>query len=144
MRKAARRLGVAGVLGLALACGAVQAQAWHCRNEVEVQCGVDGCSAADEGAFTPMDLAFSADGGLSLCAYSGCWEGNGRVLARAPFLVISATQLPWSDPHGGPDRARDVLVAFDPADRVALVKAGGWALPLQCRPRHGRGDGDAG
>lgn len=143
MGKAMRALG-AGVLALAAsAAQAGTAATWRCHNEVEVSCGADGCSAAAEGGFTPMDLAFADDGGLSLCAYSGCWEGNGQVLARAPFLVISATQLPWSDPHAD-DAQRDVLVAFDPADRVALVKAGGWALPLQCRPGRGQDDGDAG
>jgi len=127
-----KRAWIAGLLA-PLAGGAVQAETWHCRNDVEVHCGVDGCSAAAEGGFTPMDLAFADDGGLSLCAYSGCWTGNGQVLARAPLLVISAAGLPWSDPHGGADRASDVLVAFDPRDRVAMVKAGGWTLPLLCR-----------
>jgi len=136
-----RRAWITGLLAT-LAGGAVQAETWHCRNDVEVQCGVDGCSAAAEGGFTPMDLAFGDDGGLSLCAYSGCWEGNGEVLARAPWLVVGARGLPWSDPHGAPDRTSDVLVAFDPNDRVALVKAGAWALPMRCAPA-ARGNGDA-
>src|SRR5690606_23297884 len=137
------RAWIAGLLLVpGLACAAAQAQTWQCRNDVVVQCDTDRCSAAQAGGFTPMDLAFAEDGGLSLCAYSGCWDGSGQVLARTPLLVISAAQVPWSDPHGGADRASDVLVAFDPRDRVAVVKAGGWALPMRCAPA-ARHDGDA-
>lgn len=136
-----KRAWIAGLLA-PLAGGMAQAETWHCRNDVEVQCGAGGCSAAAEGGFTPMDLAFADDGGLSLCAYSGCWEGSGELLARAPWLVVGARGLPWSDSHGGPDRMSGVLVAFDPIDRVALVKAGGWALPMRCVPG-ARGSGDA-
>src|SRR5690606_25156173 len=89
-----RRAWIAGLLA-PLAGGMAQAETWHCRNDVEVQCGAGGCSAAAEGGFTPMDLAFADDGGLSLCAYSGCWEGSGEVLARAPWLVVGARGLPW-------------------------------------------------
>ncbi|RRN55482.1 hypothetical protein EIM48_10140 [Pseudoxanthomonas sp. SGNA-20] len=128
-------------LVLGLACGGARADTWRCFNDVEVTCLEDGCSAANKGEFTPMDLAFASDGGLSLCAYTGCWDGTGRVLATSPFLVIAARRLPWSDPHGGPDRERDILVAFDPADRIAVVKAGGWAHPLRCQPGQAGGEG---
>lgn len=130
-----------GLLVLGLACGGAQAETWRCFNDLEVSCSGDSCGATGEGGFTPMDLAFASDGGLSLCAYSGCWDGSGEVLADSPFLVIAARQLPWSDPHGGPDRERDVLVAFDPSDQVAVVKAGGWTHPFRCQP--GRTGDDA-
>src|SRR5690606_21193286 len=138
MRKSMRAL---CVLALGMACAHAQAETWRCFNDVEVACTWDGCSIAADGGFTPMDLAFSSEGGVSLCAYTGCWDGSGDVVARLPFLVIAARQLPWSDPHGGPDRERDVLIAFDPSDRVALVKAGAWALPLHCRPGDDGGEG---
>lgn len=113
--------------------GAVQANVWNCRNDVEVQCTEASCSAtSEEGSFTPMSLAFSTSGSFSLCAYSGCWDAEGDVVVRAPYLVILKTGAKWSDPSSNGARDSDILIAFDSTDRVAQIKAGGFTTPFHC------------
>lgn len=123
------------VAALAALCGHAQAEVWNCRNDVEVQCARGECDAeAEEGHFTPMSLAFSSTGSFSLCAYSGCWDGEGRVVSTAPFLVITHAKAEWSDPSSNGERDADVMIAFDRQDRIAVIKAGSFATPLHCRP----------
>src|SRR5690606_41423856 len=118
MRKSMRAL---CVLALGMACAHAQAETWRCFNDVEVACTWDGCSIAADGGFTPIDLAFSSEGGVSLCAYTGCGDGSGDVVARLPFLVMDGRLLPWSDAPGGPDCEGGVAAAFDPSARVDSV-----------------------
>jgi hypothetical protein len=109
-------------------------ETWHCRNTVEVHCRDGNCVALDPDETTPLDVAFSTAGGFAVCAYTGCWDGDAAPLATEPFLVIAQPRAPWSDPARA-DGEADVAIVFDRADRVAVVKAGGLVVPLQCRPR---------
>jgi hypothetical protein len=112
----------------------VQADVWNCRNDVEVQCTEESCGAtSEEGSFTPMSLAFSTSGSFSLCAYSGCWDAEGDVIVRSPFVVIMNKGAQWSDPSSNGERDSDILIAFDTTDRVALIKAGGFTTPFHCK-----------
>lgn len=105
--------------------------AWRCTNDIEVQCSPQACTAETEaGAFTPMAVAFDSSGSFAVCAYSGCLEGQGTVGAKTPFLIIWQAQVSRSGPHQ--DDREDVLIAFHPHDRIAVVKAGGLATPLRC------------
>ena len=64
--------------------------AWNCRNpHFEAGCSGGQCTAAPPGDFTPMDIAFTEDGSLSACMYSGCWEGNGQ--AGGEYITLSHT-----------------------------------------------------
>lgn len=120
---------------LALLFGCAHAEVWNCRNDIEVMCANGTCGAeTEEGNFTPMSLAFSSSGSFSLCAYSGCWDGEGTVVATAPFLIITRANAAWSDPSANGERDADVMIAFDPNDAVAIVKASGFATPLHCKP----------
>jgi hypothetical protein len=121
---------------LAACVGQAHADVWNCRNNIEVQCSDGECGAAEEGGFTPMSLAFSSTGSFSLCAYSGCWDGEGTVVSSEPFLVITHANAEWSDPSSNGERDADVMIAFDPKDGVAIIKAAGFATPLHCEAQH--------
>ncbi len=81
-----------------------------------------------------MDVSFNSAGEFSVCAYSGCWRGRGSVHSESPFLVISKPKAEWSFEPDRESRRVDILIAFDPSDRVAMVKAGGFAHPFNCKP----------
>ncbi len=118
---------------LASFCAHAHADVWNCHNDIEVQCASGACSSeAEQSSFTPMSLAFSSTGSFSLCAYSGCWEGDGAVVSNVPFLVITLAKAQWSDPSANGERDADVMIAFDRQDGIALIKAGGFATPLHC------------
>ena len=122
------------ILVVALSCEGAHAAVCNCRNDIEVHCTHGACGAeTEEGSFTPMSLGFSTTGSFSLCAYSGCWDGEGTVVATAPFLVITQAKVEWSDPSSHGERDADVLIAFDARDRIAIIKAGGFATPLLCK-----------
>ena len=112
-------------------CTPLYAESWHCRNTLEVQCHAGQCAAEADG-ITPLDVRFDADGGFSVCAYTGCWDGTGKTISNPPHLLISAAQVDWSDPSRQAENRSDVMIAFDSADGIALVKAGVFALPMAC------------
>ena len=109
------------------------ATVWNCRNpDMEIACSDGECNAALEHGFTPMDVAFSDDGSVSVCAYAGCWEGEGAVFTDGRFLGITAQDLVYStDPDG--ERHHALAILLDLHDNVALLKSGVYAQPLLCR-----------
>lgn len=109
-------------------------QSWQCRNDLEIQCGEGACSAATGDDFTPMSVTVEASGNMAVCAYSGCWEGTGEVVADGPFLVVIGRELQFSTATGGAP-GQDVVVAIDRTDSVGILKAGGFAQPVHCRRR---------
>lgn len=109
----------------------IPADAWNCRNQIEVWCAADGCAAAPPDQFTPMDIHASAGGALSVCAYSGCWEtetapirAGGRILWAADGVAFSTS----------PDEAMnvDLTLLIVEKEGVGFVRAGGLATPLLC------------
>lgn len=121
---------------LAFCSGMAAAATWNCKNEdMEVYCDPDGCQATLEHDFTPMSVAFNDSGSLSVCAYAGCWEGDGEVLQTKDFLMIAAHGLPfWPAPNGDDERTNIALV-LDLHDGVAVLKAGGFSHPVICKQR---------
>ena len=110
------------------------ATSWSCDTSIEVGCYDGGCYAREEkeeGNRIYVGMNFDSAGNVRVCAYVGCWEGQGRVLSSEPFLVIEALKLPWSDP-GNPMPA-DILIAFYEKDGVALLKADYLAGPFLCK-----------
>ncbi len=127
------------IAALATFVSHAHADVWNCRNDIEVQCAGGDCSAETEpGNFTPMSLAFSSTGSFSLCAYSGCWDGEGTVVSTAPFLVITHARAEWSDPSSNGERDADVMIALDREDGIAVIKASGFATPLHCKAQETR------
>lgn len=105
---------------------------WHCRNDLEIYCRDAACEVAELGEFTPMDVSLGMSGDLSVCAYTGCWEGRVEVLERQDFLVAVGQDLPFSSAKHDRGSDRDVVLVIDRGDSVATLKVGVFALPLLC------------
>ena len=105
---------------------------WDCKPDVEVQCTIESCSLAKDQGAIPIGLSFDSHGTFSLCAYSGCWEGKGKVVSVSPFLVITLGNVDWSDPNQRVEGRRNVLIAFSTKDQIAMVKAGSLSMPMRC------------
>ena len=115
--------------------GNAQPETWVCRNDIEIRCDSDGCKSEKEGAFTPMSVDFSDSGAMSVCAYTGCWEGTGKVFEIAGFLVLAGTDLSFSTAKDNKSINENILIALDRNDKVALLKAGSFSQPLVCRQK---------
>lgn len=117
--------------GLAAAAAMAAEEAWHCRNQVEVWCTADGCAAAPPDEFTPLDVHVGTRSGLTVCAYSGCWEGRVRARKIAGRYIWAGDNLPFSSAEEGKMTA-DVTVLLFAGEGVGFVRAGGLATPLLC------------
>lgn len=113
------------------------AEGWLCRNDLEIRCGDGSCAAQTGDGFTPMSVSVDTSGALSVCAYSGCWEGTGTVLRSGEFLVVIGRDLAFSTSPDSASAAQDVVIAIDRRDRVATLKVGEFAHPLLCEHRSG-------
>jgi hypothetical protein len=120
---------------LMLASHPSSAEGWSCGPDLEVWCTAESCSASEDQGAIHIFLQFDTRGKFLLCAYTGCWEGKGKVVSSSPFLVITKKQVDWSDPNQREEGREDVLIAFSPSDKVAMVKAGSIAMPMRCEPR---------
>ena len=109
-----------------------RAEGWSCGPDLEVQCTAESCAVSEDQGVIPIYLSFDSRGDFLLCAYSGCWEGKGKVVSSSPFLVITKKQVDWSDPNQRVEGREDVLIAFSPSDKVVMVKAGSIAMPMRC------------
>jgi hypothetical protein len=118
------------VIGISLALLSTEAlsSTWVCRNnDMEIQCSSNKCEASD--GFTPFDINVSTNGALSICAYSGCWEGKGKMLKSGKHILVSGTKLKWT---GTPPGNADFIVAVDAGDKVGFIKGEGFAMPTTC------------
>lgn len=104
---------------------------WRCVNNVEVWCSVDSCAAKEEDESTPFAISLRADGKFSVCAYTGCWEGNGTVTNTAGRRLWVADDVAFSSGDGG--FTADVSVLVIERDGVGFVRVGGIATPMLCR-----------
>lgn len=104
--------------------------AWSCSNQVEVWCAADGCAASKPGEFTPIDIVAKSDGSLSVCAYTGCWEGVADLMQSRGRLVWIGDNLSHSANPAGEKASVSVLI--DSKDGVGFVRVGGLATPLLC------------
>lgn len=116
------------------------AEHWSCQNDdLEIRCAVGVCTAISSGeqnGFTPMAIEVADNGKVSVCAYTGCWEGEGKTLGTEDFLVVAGHDLPFSTAPESQAKGMHVVVAVDRHDGFGAVKAGGFAQPIRCeRPR---------
>ncbi len=103
---------------------------WQCRNDLEISCDVEHCEAVE--SFTPMDVRLDDAGSMSVCAYTGCWEGTGTVTKSEHFVVLMGHDLPFFTAPDAADSQADIVIAIDKEDHVAILKAGSFAQPLLC------------
>ncbi len=105
---------------------------WVCANDIEVWCTVDSCAAKPEAETTPMAISARADGRFSVCAYTGCWEGQTRMANIDGRLVWAADGVPFSTNEAA---TADISLMIVARDGVGFVRVGAIASPLLCRRR---------
>jgi len=105
---------------------------WSCRNtNAEIACHEGTCSVALVGEFTPMELTLDEDGGVSLCAYSGCWSGKAENISTAgDYFSVIAIGLPWSGTDGP---AADISATLNMKTMIATVLTDDYAHPMTCK-----------
>jgi hypothetical protein len=113
-----------------------QSESWQCRNDLEITCSNGKCEAKTESGFTPMSVSFDASGKMSVCAYTGCWEGTGKVSNNGNFMMLSGQNLKFSTS----DMVENISITLDKKDNVAMLKAGSFAQPLICQQKEIRAD----
>jgi len=102
---------------------------YTCANQIEIRCTDEKCTAAQVGEFTPMSVSFDNKGNVSVCAYSGCWEGVAKAIENDRFLFLSGNDLPFST---APESKQSISISLDKNDNIALLKAGEFAQPVVC------------
>ncbi len=123
------------MLGLALLSSPSVLADWSCSNDFESSCSGDGCVLLQGEDFTPLSISVSDAGELTVCAYTGCWQGQGRVLARSPFLVVLGEQLEWN--HPGQDNPVDLLLSINLVKSTGALSSPHFDQPLYCKGRPG-------
>ena len=119
-------LGMAAVAGLVVGDG--RDRELHSTNVglSEIRCTAAGCQSA--ASFTPMEVRL-ADGGVTLCAYSACFEGQAQVLANGKSnLIVGSTP----QRVGGREDAALLMLALDPGSGSGTMLWNGFANPLRC------------
>lgn len=125
-----RMFEIAAALVFGAARTEVPPEIWNCRNQIEVWCAADGCAATPEGQATPMDIWASADGTMSVCVYSGCFEGAGKAIRAEGRLLWIGANLPFASAIEGAEG--DVTLLILAEDGVGFIRAGGIATPVLC------------
>lgn len=115
--------------GLAASAPAIAGD-FTCSNKAaQISCGDGACEVTTDG-FTPMSLSRTGNR-LSVCAYTGCWEGP-ILVRRSPGPVdLLYARVRQSEGTGGPDM-RDLAVIYDRASRTAQMRWGGFANAMGC------------
>ncbi|NNE98294.1 MAG: hypothetical protein HKN25_04655, partial [Pyrinomonadaceae bacterium] len=110
---------------------------WECRNDLEIRCADGNCKTQEKGSSTPMSVSFDDSGMMSVCAYSGCWEGKGNVFRSGDFLSLAGHGLKFSTSPERAEMNRDISITLDRKDNVAMLKAGEFAHPMVCKIAEG-------
>lgn len=105
---------------------------WVCANDIEVWCTVDSCAAKPEAETTPMAVSATGDGQFSVCAYSGCWEGETAPSNVGGRILWAADGVPFTTNEAA---TADVSLMIVARDGVGFVRVGAIASPLLCRRR---------
>ncbi len=121
-----RRVALAAAVLLA---AAAPAAAWDCRNgDLEIACDAQGCNASE--SFTPMSISLGEKGEMTVCAYSGCWQGRANQIVQSDdYLILAASALRWNGQSGN-DAA--IAVLLDKHTGIAILNGAGFAHPLTC------------
>ncbi len=125
------------IIFLTILVATAQAENWNCRNDLEITCFSGKCEVRIDNSFTPMDVNVDDSGSMSVCAYTGCWEGTGEVLKSGDFTVITGTDLQFSTAQNSESMNESIVIVIDTHDNVAILKAGAFAHPLICKKFNG-------
>ena len=81
---------------------------WSCQNTAaEISCGEGACEVTTGDGFTAMSVSASTDAAMSLCAYTGCWEGRAQTMTTTDSRMHwTGTDLRWSHATDEPGVAR--------------------------------------
>ena len=105
------------------------AQDFSCRNEAaEIRCA-DGKCEVEAQAFTPMALERHG-ATLTLCAYSGCWEGRLLVRRTRGDIELLFAELRATGPERRPGGS--IAVIHDRRERTAQMRWGGFSNAMAC------------
>lgn len=102
------------------------AKTWECTNkDLEIQCTAETCASSE--GFTPIQVSVNSDSGhMSICAYSGCFEGKGVTTKNKSHLLFSGLAL------SSAENSADVMVALDIEKKIAVISGMSFAMPLHC------------
>lgn len=106
------------------------AQDFHCRNEAaEIRCVENGCEV-EKDSFTPMELRREG-ATLSICAYSGCWEGPVLMRRTRGGITFLSAEVYSTAPAQPSHTALSVIY-----DRVgtAQIRWLGFSNAMTCKP----------
>lgn len=107
----------------------VPAEAWNCSNQIEVWCTVDSCDAKAADETTPMAVSAHRDGGFSVCAYTGCWEGRAAPVEALGRRLWVADDVAFSSNESF---TANISLLIIEKEGVGFVRVGGIATPLLC------------
>ncbi len=130
MMKSAFALAGASVLALP---AAASAHDFSCRNRAsEIRYGAGECRSESE-SFTPMDLT-RAGPVITLCAYSGCWEGRVRFerSRSGVHFLQGRVRRTGSAAQGGSSL---LSIMHSPRDGTAQINWNGFFSVLTCSLR---------
>jgi hypothetical protein len=104
---------------------------WSCRNPfVEIACQGQDCTVALPGDYTPMELTLDSFGGISLCAYSGCWSGKAEAISMTGnYFSVIALGLPWNGTVGA---VSDISATINMETAIAIIITSDFAQPMSC------------
>lgn len=104
------------------------AHEWNCGNkDFEIACNNGKCEINT--GFTPMGITFDSTGKMSVCAYSGCWEGKGKVASGKDFFAVTGHRLKFSTASSS---YANVAIVVDVHDNIGVIKVESFAQPIVC------------
>jgi hypothetical protein len=122
-------LALAGASILALP-EAASAQDFSCRNRAsEIRCEDGECHAETE-SFTPMELT-RAGAVITLCAYSGCWEGRVKFHRSRSGVHFVQGQVRRTGSAAHSDSSL-LSIMHSPRDGTAQINWNGFFSVLTC------------
>ena len=112
---------------LALTLNALQ---YSCTNPTfEVTCTHSACTC-ERDAFTPINVTLDEPRHwMSVCAYSGCWEGRVMIRRWDHYRIVRGRHLRFTS---SVTSSRAFLLIPDTHERRAMISGGGFAMPLEC------------
>lgn len=120
------------IIAALVASTPLSAANFTCTNSAaEIRCSGAMCEVVtpDKG-FTPMELRRTGNM-LSICAYSGCWEG--RIITRRTLDGVYVMQARLKPATPGQSEGSSISVIYNEAEKVAQMQWNGFANAMSCK-----------